>query len=147
VIEKIVNHVSGSFAGVVGVYQRHTFSVEMAEALARWAQHVHGLVGGARQRRRDEEGTALMGELAIKRVLDILRPVSADRADCEREVSKAGRVIMALRFSPTKKKLHSDAKKLIAAQQVLEHSPMPLGDEEVAKSSLLASANSASCLP
>jgi integrase len=44
VVEKIVNHVSGSFAGVVGVYQKHEFAAEKAEALARWAQHIQGLV-------------------------------------------------------------------------------------------------------
>jgi len=44
VIEKIVNHVSGSFAGVVGTYQQHTFADEKREALERWAQHVQGLL-------------------------------------------------------------------------------------------------------
>ena len=28
VIEKVLNHVSGSFAGIVGVYQRHEFAEE-----------------------------------------------------------------------------------------------------------------------
>jgi len=46
VIEKILNHVSGSFAGVVGIYQRHEFEAEKAEALQRWATHVEGLVSG-----------------------------------------------------------------------------------------------------
>ena len=44
VIEKLLNHVSGSFAGVVGVYQRHEFAAEKAEALQRWALHIAGLV-------------------------------------------------------------------------------------------------------
>lgn len=44
VIEKILNHVSGSFGGIVGVYQRHEFTAEMAEALQRWAAHVEGMV-------------------------------------------------------------------------------------------------------
>src|SRR5262249_34940605 len=44
VIERIVNHVSGSFAGIVGVYQRHEFAGEKREALQRWADHVAGLV-------------------------------------------------------------------------------------------------------
>jgi integrase len=44
VIEKVLNHVSGSFGGIVGVYQRHEFTTEKAEALARWAKHVTGLV-------------------------------------------------------------------------------------------------------
>ena len=41
VIEKILNHVSGtSFGGVQGIYQRHTFSDEMRAALEAWAQHL-----------------------------------------------------------------------------------------------------------
>jgi integrase len=40
VVEKILNHISGSFGGVAGVYQRHSFSVEKREALDRWAAHV-----------------------------------------------------------------------------------------------------------
>jgi integrase len=46
VIEKILNHVSGSFGGIVSVYQKHEFKTEKAEALARWAQHLQGLVAG-----------------------------------------------------------------------------------------------------
>jgi integrase len=46
VIEKILNHVSGSFGGIVSVYQKHEFKAEKAEALARWAQHLQGLVVG-----------------------------------------------------------------------------------------------------
>lgn len=37
VIERILNHVSGSFAGIVGVYQRHEYANEKREALERWA--------------------------------------------------------------------------------------------------------------
>jgi integrase len=40
VIEKVVNHSSGSFAGVVGVYQRHSFSDEKRTALHVWANLV-----------------------------------------------------------------------------------------------------------
>jgi integrase len=46
VIERLLNHVSGSFAGVAGVYQRYEFKDEKAEALARWAAHLQGLVSG-----------------------------------------------------------------------------------------------------
>lgn len=41
--ERIVNHVSGSFAGVVGVYQRYEFEDEKRAALDAWAKHVTGL--------------------------------------------------------------------------------------------------------
>jgi integrase len=44
VIEKVLNHVSGSFAGIVGVYQRHEFAEEKRAALDSWAKHVDQLV-------------------------------------------------------------------------------------------------------
>ena len=37
VVEKILNHVSGSFGGVAGVYQRFAFADEKREALDAWA--------------------------------------------------------------------------------------------------------------
>jgi integrase len=46
VTEKVLNHVSGSFGGIVSVYQKHEYKAEKAEALARWAAHVEGLVEG-----------------------------------------------------------------------------------------------------
>lgn len=50
VIEKVLNHVSGSFGGIVGVYQRHDFADEKRRALERWGAHVAGLVSGRRSR-------------------------------------------------------------------------------------------------
>ena len=44
VIEKVLNHVSGSLAGIVGVYQRHEFAAEKRAALRQWADHVERLV-------------------------------------------------------------------------------------------------------
>jgi integrase len=44
VIEKVLNHTSGSFAGIVGVYQRHEFADEKRQALQQWADHVERLV-------------------------------------------------------------------------------------------------------
>jgi integrase len=46
VSERLVNHISGSFAGVVGVYNRHKFEDEIRAALDAWAQHVMGIVNG-----------------------------------------------------------------------------------------------------
>ena len=43
VVETILNHVSGSFGGVAGVYQRHAFANEKREALDKWAKHVEAL--------------------------------------------------------------------------------------------------------
>jgi integrase len=37
VIERAVNHISGSFAGITGIYQRHQFRAEVRAALAAWA--------------------------------------------------------------------------------------------------------------
>ena len=47
VIERCLNHVSGSFAGIVGVYQRHNFADEMRAAMERWGRHVEALSSGA----------------------------------------------------------------------------------------------------
>jgi integrase len=46
VIKKLLNHVSGSFAGIVGVYQRHSFADEKRAAVETWARHVQGLLSG-----------------------------------------------------------------------------------------------------
>ena len=45
-IERALNHISGSFRGVAGTYQRDPMTEEVKAALARWAQHVAGLVSG-----------------------------------------------------------------------------------------------------
>jgi integrase len=45
VIEKVLNHVSGSLGCIVGVYQRHEYAEEKRAALQQWADHVEGLVG------------------------------------------------------------------------------------------------------
>ncbi|MGA7326914.1 MAG: integrase arm-type DNA-binding domain-containing protein [Rhodomicrobium sp.] len=47
VIEKVLNHISGSFAGIVGVYQRHAFLDEKRDALRRWADFLDRLGSGA----------------------------------------------------------------------------------------------------
>jgi integrase len=46
VIEKCLNHISGSFRGIVGVYQRHDFATEKREALQRWADRIDEIVSG-----------------------------------------------------------------------------------------------------
>src|SRR5262249_3973975 len=45
VIEKGLNHASGSFAGIVGVYQKHEFSEEKRQALDAWGAFVAGIAG------------------------------------------------------------------------------------------------------
>jgi integrase len=46
VVEKILNHISGSFAGVAGVYQRHDFADEKRKALEIWARHLRSFETG-----------------------------------------------------------------------------------------------------
>ena len=43
-IEKLLNHVSGSFGGVAGVYQQYNFADEMRAATEAWGQFVHQLI-------------------------------------------------------------------------------------------------------
>ena len=44
VIERLLNHVSGSFAGIVGVYQRYDYGKEMREAVDRWEAHLNQML-------------------------------------------------------------------------------------------------------
>ena len=44
VIEKVLNHTSGSFGGVAGIYQRHTFLEEKRAALNTWANHIRSII-------------------------------------------------------------------------------------------------------
>jgi integrase len=46
VTEAVLNHVSGSRAGIVGVYQRHSWADEKRAALCSWGAHVEGIVAG-----------------------------------------------------------------------------------------------------
>ena len=44
VIEKVLNHQSGSFKGIVGVYQRHSFADEKRNALVEWSAFLERLI-------------------------------------------------------------------------------------------------------
>jgi integrase len=46
IAEKVINHKSGSFAGVVGVYQRYGYDKEKREALESWSRQVKAIVSG-----------------------------------------------------------------------------------------------------
>lgn len=46
VVEKALNHTSGTFGGIVGVYQRHNYERERRDAMTAWAGHVASLNGG-----------------------------------------------------------------------------------------------------
>ena len=45
VVEKLLNHVSGSFSGIVGVYQHYSFANEMQQAIEQWEHHVLKITG------------------------------------------------------------------------------------------------------
>jgi integrase len=46
VIERALNHVSGSFGGIVGVYQRYRYADEVRRALEAWETLLMGIVSG-----------------------------------------------------------------------------------------------------
>jgi integrase len=46
VIEALLNHVSGTRAGIVGVYQRHHYQDEMREAVEQWESHLRTILEG-----------------------------------------------------------------------------------------------------
>ena len=46
VTEAVLNHVSGSRAGIVGIYQRHEWADEKRAALNAWSAHVAAIVEG-----------------------------------------------------------------------------------------------------
>jgi integrase len=48
VVEALLGHIAGSKAGVVGIYQRHTYEEEKREALERWAKHIASLARRAK---------------------------------------------------------------------------------------------------
>jgi hypothetical protein len=43
----VLNHVSGSRAGIVGVYQRHEYAEEKRAALDAWARRPDAIMTGA----------------------------------------------------------------------------------------------------
>ncbi|WP_462122036.1 tyrosine-type recombinase/integrase [Methylorubrum thiocyanatum] len=47
VVEKALNHVSGTHSGIVGVYQRHEYGDERRRAMDLWADHLDGFLKGA----------------------------------------------------------------------------------------------------
>ncbi len=47
VTEAVLNHVSGSRAGVAGIYQRHDWAAEKQAAVQAWANHVSRLLTGS----------------------------------------------------------------------------------------------------
>ena len=44
IVEAVLNHISGSRAGVAGIYNLYAYEAEKREALARWEAHVCSIV-------------------------------------------------------------------------------------------------------
>ncbi len=59
VIEKILNHTSGTFGGIVGVYQRHEFADEKRRALVAWGSFVASAV------EKEQTGNVVRMSLAL----------------------------------------------------------------------------------
>lgn len=47
VTEAVLNHVSGSRAGIVGVYQKYEYVEEKRAALEAWGRYLDAIVSGA----------------------------------------------------------------------------------------------------
>jgi hypothetical protein len=47
VVDRILNHVSGTIRGVAAVYNRHAYLEERKAALSEWGRYVENLVGPA----------------------------------------------------------------------------------------------------
>jgi integrase len=45
IVEAILNHVSGHRAGVAGIYNRAKYTIEIRDALTRWAEYIGRIVG------------------------------------------------------------------------------------------------------
>jgi integrase len=43
IVELALNHRSGTFRGVAGIYQRHRYEKEVRDAFALWSRHIEGL--------------------------------------------------------------------------------------------------------
>jgi hypothetical protein len=48
VVERVLNHISGSQSGLIGVYQRHEYREERRQALLGWAREIDRIVSGER---------------------------------------------------------------------------------------------------
>ena len=44
VVEKLLNHVSGTSGGLVGIYNRHGYWPEQVDAMAKWDAHIQGFI-------------------------------------------------------------------------------------------------------
>lgn len=52
-IEHLLNHISGSFGGIVGVCQRYDYMPEMRDAIKKWEAHMAIMVEDSKSRNAD----------------------------------------------------------------------------------------------
>ena len=104
VIEKILNHASGSFAGIVGVYQRHDFAAEKRDALQHWADHVDLIVSGKPARK----------VVALRRGGHEGRPVT-----CPAGSSRASSAIALQRLSRSARRSRSGGSPAIQSGEII----------------------------
>jgi integrase len=69
VTEAVLNHVAGSRAGIVGVYQRHHWADEKRTALAAWGEHVAAII----EDREAADNVTEFGARAKQRTRIVLR--------------------------------------------------------------------------
>ena len=70
VTEAVLNHISGSRAGIVGIYQRHDYFEEKKAALRAWEREILRLAAGGRSRgtrRRTGEMAATVKKVVVER--------------------------------------------------------------------------------
>jgi integrase len=48
IVELCLNHKSGTFRGVAGIYQRHKYTNEIAAAFKLWSEHIEAIASGAK---------------------------------------------------------------------------------------------------
>jgi integrase len=65
VTEKLLNHVSGTLAGIVAVYQRHTYQDEMREAIDAWEAYLRTLLCPEQERASVEQIQAVSPALLV----------------------------------------------------------------------------------
>jgi integrase len=58
VIERILNHISGSFGGIVSIYQQYQFADKKRKALDDWAGFVQSIVSGTSDKNVDSLGVS-----------------------------------------------------------------------------------------
>lgn len=79
VIEALLNHVSGSRAGIVGIYQRYDFQPELRIAVQQWQEYLHTLLCSSEDAKCLRETSRISVATSNKAVKTARPMVPADR--------------------------------------------------------------------